>query len=56
MCTGGDFVSYIKHQQDNNEEGVDLQAEELIDGAVNKYNILLVRDKWMAKMPKEAKR
>ena len=49
------ILGYIKRPQDFYEEGNHLTSENLLDGARNKYNALIAKDKWCARTPEEAK-
>lgn len=54
-CTDKEFVSYIKRKQDKFEEGGDVDPDELMSNASDKYKTLLQKGQWNAPDENEAK-
>ena len=49
------FADYIIRRQDAYEEGLKITAEQLMEGAENKYSALLATERWNQKTPAESK-
>lgn len=48
-----EFVQYIKLKKDQYDEGADIDADKLMQLALNKYENLIAEDKWKAMSPEQ---
>ena len=54
-CSDREFVAYIKRKQDGFEEGADVEPDQLMKNAADKYKTLLQKGSWNAPDANEEK-